>query len=103
MSLVETLTFMVSPDSRVVQITVEDDDIIEDTEFFGVQLRSGDPAVLLPRPFSPIRILDTSGTGCSYVAASLGSHQTFPYSFQSLKYGSMYVCTNVCNVLYILT
>ena len=67
MSLVETLTFMVLPDSRVVQITVEDDDLVEDTEFFGVQLRSVDPAVLLPQPFSPITLLDTSGTGCNYM------------------------------------
>ena len=102
MSLVETLTFMVSPDSRVVQITVEDDDLVEDTEFFGVQLLSVDPAVLLPRPFSSIRLLDASGTGCSYIAASLGSHQTFSYSFQSLKYGSMFLCMNVCSV-FVLT
>ena len=100
MSLVETLTFMISPDSRVVHITLEDDDILEDTELFVVQLRSVDPAVLLPRPFSPITLLDTSGTGCSYmyVASSPGSHQTKPYSFQSLKCGSIYVCTHACRV-----
>ena len=57
----ETLTFMVSPDSRVVQITVEDDDRVEDTELFGVQLESSDPAVFLPRPFSPITLLDVEG------------------------------------------
>ena len=61
---------MVSPDSRVVQITVEDDDICEDTESFGVLLDSSDPAVLLPRPFSPITLLDSSGTGCEHVSSS---------------------------------
>ena len=60
-SLNETLTLMVSPDSRVVQITVEDDGIVEDVEFFGVQLQSSDPAVFLPRPFSPITLLDVEG------------------------------------------
>ena len=70
-SLFETLTFMVSPDSRVVQITVEDDDRVEDTESFGVLLDSSDPAVLLPRPFSPITLLDSSGTGCEHQLYSI--------------------------------
>ena len=80
-SLVETLIFTVSPDSRVVQITLEDDDIIEDTEMFGVQLLFGDPAVLFPRPFSPITLLDTSGTGCNCIASPPGS----------FRHSSMYV------------